>query len=122
MAIFTYICILVGSVILLLGYSNKTKKPQRGEKTTVGKVEAFGLIDNGKKYPTHYRAIIKAGLKKYTIESVTMPWLNKGEEVLIQMTGKQKVLGNERLNNRSKVELFLGLVIIVFSFVIYFAK
>lgn len=98
------------------------RRATKGEKTTVGKVENFGLIENNKYFAYKYKAIIKSGLRKYEIESYSMPWLEKGEEVSIQMTGKQKVLGNERLNNKAKVEMFIGVVLIVFPFVMLFAK
>ena len=109
MKIFAITFICLGTISILLGLSNKTKKSSKGEKTTTGTVESFGLLNNNKFFATKYRAIVKVGNKKYTIDAYSMPWLNKKEEVLIQMTGKQKVLGNERLNNRSKLELFIGI-------------
>ncbi len=117
MLVFAYVCIMIGTLLILLGFSNRKRKPTKGEKTTKGIVEDFEII-NFKKY----RAIIKSGLKKYTIESASMPWLNIGEEITFQMTGKQKVLGNDRLNNKSKIEIFMGIVIIIFPIVLFFAK
>lgn len=122
MLLFAYICVIVGTIFIILGFSNKTKHHKRGEKTATGKVEEFSLIDFNGLVGKKYKAIIKAGLKKYTIESYSMPWLKEDEEVLVQITGKQKILGNERLNNRAKIELFLGALLIVFPFVLFFAK
>ena len=114
--------ILVGTIFLLLGISNKTKKVRKGEKTSVGKVETFGLKYNDYFIATKYHAVIKQGLKKYVIEAYTMPWLKKGEEVAFQMTGKQRILGNDRLNDKAKLELFIGIVLIIFPIVMCFAK
>lgn len=122
MKLFALTFILLGTVVFLIGISNRMRRATKGEKTTVGKVENFGLIENNKYFAYKYKAIIKSGLRKYEIESYSMPWLEKGEEVSIQMTGKQKVLGNERLNNKAKVEMFIGVVLIVFPFVMLFAK
>lgn len=114
--------ILVGTIFLLLGISNKTKKVRKGEKTSVGKVETFGLKYNDFFIATKYHAVIKQGLKKYVIEAYTMPWLKIGEEVAFQMTGKQRILGNDRLNDKAKLELFIGIVLIIFPIVMCFAK
>lgn len=122
MKLFALTFILLGTVVFLIGISNRMRRATKGEKTTVGKVKNFGLIENNKYFAYKYKAIIKSGLRKYEIESYSMPWLEKGEEVSIQMTGKQKVLGNERLNNKAKVEMFIGVVLIVFPFVMLFAK
>lgn len=122
MKLFALTFILLGTVVFLIGISNRMRRATKGEKTTTGKVESFGLIENNKFFAYKYRAIVKSGLRKYEIESYCMPWLEKGEEVSIQMTGKQKILGNERLNNKSKVEMFIGVVLIVFPFVMFFAK
>ena len=122
MKLFALTFILLGTVVFLIGISNRMRRATKGEKTTVGKVENFGLIENNKYFAYKYKAIIKSGLRKYEIQSYSMPWLEKGEEVSIQMTGKQKVLGNERLNNKAKVEMFIGVVLIVFPFVMLFAK
>lgn len=122
MKLFALTFILLGTVVFLIGISNRMRRATKGEKTTVGKVENFGLIENNKYFAYKYKAIIKSGLRKYEIESYSMPWLEKGEEVSIQMTGKQKILGNERLNNKAKVEMFIGVVLIVFPFVMLFAK
>lgn len=122
MVLFFLSFVITGTIVFLLGISNKNRRASRGEKTSTGKVEDFGLIENNKFFAYKYKAILKSGLKKYEIESYSMPWLQKGEEVSFQMTGKQKILGNERLNNKAKVEMFIGVVLIVFPFVIYFAK
>lgn len=122
MKIFSLTFILIGTVIFLIGVSNRRRRASKGEKTTTGKVEAFGLIENNKFFAHKYRAVVKSGLKKYEIEAYSMPWLEKGEEVTFQMTGKQKILGNDRLSNKSKVEMFIGIVLIVFPFVMFFAK
>ena len=131
MKLFALTFILLGTVVFLIGISNRMRRATKGEKTTVGKVENFGLIENNKYFAYKYKAIIKSRLRKYEIESYSMPWLEKGEEVSIQMTGKQKILGKlsenvdsyyERLNNKAKVEMFIGVVLIVFPFVMLFAK
>lgn len=122
MVLFSLTFILIGTVIFLIGISNRKRRASKGEKTTTGKVEAFGIIENNKFFAHKYRAVVKSGLKKYEIEAYSMPWLEKGEEVTFQMTGKQKILGNDRLSNKSKVEMFIGIVLIVFPFVMFFAK
>ena len=45
------------------------RRATKGEKTTVGKVENFGLIENNKYFAYKYKAIIKSVLRKYEIES-----------------------------------------------------
>lgn len=122
MVLFSLTFVLLGTVIFLIGISNRRRRASRGEKTTTGKVEAFGLIENNKFFAHKYRAVVKSGLKKYEIEAYSMPWLEKGEEITFQMTGKQKILGNERLSNKAKVEMFIGVVLIIFPFVMFFAK
>lgn len=122
MVLFSLTFILLGTIILLFGFSNRKRRASKGEKTTTGKVEAFGLIENNKFFAHKYRVVVKTGLKKYEIEAYSMPWLKKGEEVSFQMTGKQKILGNERLSNKSKLQLFVGVVLIIFPFVMLFAK
>ena len=64
-------------------------------------------------------ADVKAGSKKYEIEGYTMPWLNKGEEVKIQITGKQKILGNKRLDRKGKVELAFGFILLMYPVAMY---
>lgn len=122
MKLFSLLCILIGTILILLGFSNRKRKPNKGEKTTNGTVLEFNIVSENNLFYTKYVALIKAGIKKYTIEAYSMPWLQKGEEVLIQITGKQKILGNERLKNKSKLELFTGFLIIIFPFVLLFAK
>lgn len=122
MVLITLSFVLLGTLVFLFGISNKTKRARKGEKTTTGKVIDFGLIENNKFFAYKYRTIVKSGLKQYEIEAYSMPWLLKGEEIAIQMTGNQKILGNERLNNKAKLQMFIGILLIMFPFVMYFAK
>ncbi len=119
MAIY-YVTLLSGLVLVILGLSNSSKKAQKHEKTSVGKVEDFYLLGSEKSsVPLKYHADIKAGNKKYEIEGYSMPWLNKGEEVKIQITGKQKILGNKRLDRKGKTELAFGFLLLMYPVAMY---
>ena len=117
-----YFSIIIGWFFLLLGCSNVTKKATKGEKTTEGVVKEFEIRSKNPLYGSKYRAVIKAGLRKFEIEAYSMPWLIEGEKVLIQMTGKQRVLGNNRLNNKAKLEFIGGVILIALPFIFYVLK
>lgn len=116
-----FIVLFIGTILLLLGISNKTKKPAKDEKTTTGEVVEFGLLCKNKKcWATKYKAEIKVGNRTYHITQYSMPWLKIGEEVKIQMTGKQKILGNERLNKKAIIQLTLGTCLLVIPLVVMY--
>lgn len=113
-----FIGILVGAVSLILGVSNRMRRLKKGEKATTGTVKDFDFIYSEKyRLPIKYKATIKAGQKTYNIEKYSMPWLIEGEEVRIQITGNQKVLGNERLKKRSIIELIIGFILTIIPLV-----
>lgn len=115
-----FISLFIGTILLLLGISNKNKKANSNEKTTTGTVTEFGLLYKEKSYPTKYRAKIKSGNKTYIIEQYSMPWLKAGEKVKLQITGKQKILGNDRLNNKSLIQLIFGILFLIIPFIIIY--
>lgn len=112
--------IMLSVLLLFVGITNITKKPGKNEKVSVGEVEEFKLLTDEKNVvPLRYVTIIQVGSKKYTITSYHTPWLKKGEEVKIQITGKQKVLGNNRLNSRGKVEIVLGIMFVLINLYLF---
>ena len=111
-----YLFAIAGSFIFMYGVFNLTKKTKNGEKTTTGVVEKHGYMDKSKFWHSKYKTVVKANNKKYTIEAYSMPKLKEGEEVTIQMTGTQRVLGNQRLNRLAQSQLVLGTALMAFAF------